>query len=165
VLAGPGDRSHDVPQVAQHNDLGCWNIAVQAGDFTVLDWESARPRGWPLWDLLYFAADAFARADRVTEAGALADHAVTLFTGRSRWSPIVFRWIREHVAGLGIPDDAVGDLAATCWSHHGESAGTRREALADVGGTAGPAVTAHLGLLAHRWLEEPSLGVGWSAWR
>lgn len=157
--------SIEVPVVAQHHDLGCWNIVAADDDFTVLDWESARAAGRPLWDLLYFAADAFARVDGATAARDLVDHAAGLFAGRSRWSGLVFRWIRAHVRALELSDAAVGPLATTCWLHHAASAAARQESLGAAGGVRGPAVTEHLALLASRWLADASLGVGWRAWR
>ena len=62
--AVPGDivtSLAPLPAVLQHNDLGCWNILADDRTFTVVDWESARERAFPLWDLLYFLLDAPAR--------------------------------------------------------------------------------------------------------
>lgn len=153
-----------VPGVLQHNDLGTWNIIVDpsAGTtgFTVVDWESARAVGLPLWDLVYFLGDVLPRLEGPADVATLRQRCIDLFHGRSSYSPTLFRWLHEAVGRLGLPRAAVGALVTLCWLHHGMSAGRRRVALA--GAAAAP--DGHLGLMAEAWLSEPALGPAWAAW-
>ena len=57
------DELPPLAAVAQHNDLGTWNVVADDGDFVVVDWENAREAALPLWDLLYFLGDAFVLLD------------------------------------------------------------------------------------------------------
>ena len=60
--------------------------------------------------------------------------------------------------------DAVGAVATLCWLHHGLSHVSRR-AAADRTEPGSAAVLSPIDRLAPRWLEDPALGLGWSAWR
>ena len=65
-LGVPSELVDELPPlaaVAQHNDLGTWNVVADDGDFVVVDWENAREAALPLWDLLYFLGDAFVLLD------------------------------------------------------------------------------------------------------
>jgi hypothetical protein len=149
-----------VPGVLQHNDLGSWNILTDGRGFTVVDWESARAVGLPLWDLLYFLADALVRMEGPGGPGVLERRCLALFRGESRYSSTLFGWVRRAVDRLGLPPEAVGPLATLCWMHHGLSAGLRESALAG----AAPAPLGHLARLAGPWLADPELGTTWSRW-
>lgn len=160
---GVVDELPPVPAVLQHNDVGSWNVLVDGDGFTVLDWEDAVAHGLPLWDLLYFLADAAAELDGATGASRV-DHFERLFLGEARSSPLLFRWIRAQVEELEIPPDAVGAIATLCWLHHGRSGEARAEGTSDP--DAGKhAAFAVLEQIAGRWLKHPRLGTGWSAWR
>jgi len=149
-----------VPGVLQHNDLGSWNIVTDGRGFVAVDWESAKPIGLPLWDLLYFLADVLARMEGPANVDILLDRTLRLFAGGSQHSLILFRWVREAVSTLRIPPQAVGGLATLCWMQHGLSADSRASAL----GGAPMAPAGHLALLAPQWLAHPSLGPTWSSW-
>ncbi|MGY1745224.1 hypothetical protein [Blastococcus sp. SYSU D00695] len=155
------DRLPPLPAVLQHNDLGSWNIVSDGERFTVLDWESAREAGLPLWDLLYFAADVLARLDGPADAPTLLRRALAVLAGESPHSPRLFRWLHAAAEAAGVPDAALGPLATLCWAHHGTSAARRQ---ADLRGAA-PAPLGHLALLAPAWLAHPALGVDWPASR
>jgi hypothetical protein len=153
------DSIPPIPGVMQHNDLGSWNIISDGRGFTVVDWESAREVGFPLWDLLYFAADVLARVDGPADPGTLLHRTLQVFAGRSPHSARLFRWLRSAAGALGVPMSALGAVATLCWLHHGQSAGRRRVALQG----AAPAPVGHLALLAPAWLTEPGLGISWRA--
>jgi hypothetical protein len=154
-------RIPPVVGVLQHNDLGSWNILADDHDFTVVDWESSRRVGFPLWDLLYFLGDVVPRLEGPAPPSELLDRAVALFAGRSPRSPHLFRWLRRAVVRLEIPHDAVGAIATMCWLHHGLSGEARRAALHG----ASAAAAGHLAELGHRWLNDAALGTEWPAWR
>jgi hypothetical protein len=155
------DRLPELPPVLQHNDLGSWNIVSDGQRFTVLDWESARESGLPLWDLLYFAADVLARLDGPADATTLVRRTVQVFAGQSPHSAHLFRWLRAATEASGVPRSALGPLATLCWVHHAGSAALRS---ADLLG-APPAPSGHLALLAPAWLAHPALGISWPAAR
>jgi hypothetical protein len=164
--AGP-DLVLDLPPltpVLQHNDLGSWNVLVQRGDFTVVDWESSRAHGLPLWDLLYFLADALALLDGAAEGATRHTHTASLFRGDAPFSPLLFAWVRRAVGELQIPPHAVGRLATLCWLHHSLSHVQRRGSLGRVGETAES--TLHgTELVGPAWLSDPTLGPNWTRWQ
>jgi hypothetical protein len=163
-----------LPAVMQHNDLGTWNIVVRpeaAGGsrFTVLDWESARPRGMPLWDLWYFLHLALAELDGLSGIGEaeLRDrerHAVELFRGELPSSEVLFRWTRRGAEACGVPPQAVGALATLSFLHHGLSQAAREQAVQEHAEGA-EALEMLPPRLARRWLSDPVLGAGWDRWR
>ena len=154
----------DLPAVLVHNDLGSWNILTRGERFTAVDWEGAARHGMPLWDLVYFLAHATIPLDRPPVERA-ADAMVDLFLGRAPSSAFVLGWIRRAAETLAIPADAVGRLAATSWLHHGLSEEARHAAVTAAGGLPSGGFASLPHQVALRWLSEPGLGAGWSAWR
>lgn len=155
----------EVPAVLVHNDLGSWNVVSAGDDFTVLDWEDAIRHGLPLWDLLYFLADATSHLD-VGEAAPekQAEHFERLFLGRAQSSDLLFRWVRAYVDALGLSPEAVGPVATLCWLHSGLAGEQRAEEARDA--VAGRyAAFALMRERAERWLRVPGLGANWDAWR
>jgi hypothetical protein len=148
-----------LPAVLQHNDMGCWNIVAGPSGFTVVDWESARRHGLPLWDTAYFLTDALA-----TLGGGRDDDALRLLRGESARSPLLFGWIRRAARELAIPDDAVGPVVTLGWLHHGLSLRARTVALEQMG-SGEPVSPALVGRLAPIWLADPALGIDWRALR
>lgn len=153
-----------LPGVLQHNDLGSWNIVLDGMGFTAIDWESARAPGLPLWDLLYFLADALAMVDGAWEGSERPRHTVRLFLGELPSSAVLFGWTRRAVAALGIAPEAVGAVATLCWLHHSLSHLARRSALDSFAGGAPTALHGVEGTAA-LWLETPPLRAGWTRWR
>jgi hypothetical protein len=152
-----------LPGVLQHNDLGSWNLVVRESGFTAIDWESARPCGLPLWDLLYFLIDALPQLDGARTATERVDGAVRLLRGESPSSPVLFSWLRRAVGEAGIPAEAVGVVATLCFLHHGLSHVSRAAAVDRLRG--GTTVLPPFERLAPIWLSDPMLGPGWSVWR
>ena len=157
------DAVADVPGVLAHNDLGCWNIVADGeGRFGVVDWESARRPGLPLWDLVYFLSDALATLEH-PEGGdgpRRAGHVLSVLRGEDRHSPVLFDHVSRYAARLGLPPAAVGPLVTLSWLHHGLSPAARAAALGDDGAPPGAQA-----LLAGPWLADPALGPTWRAWR
>ena len=150
--------------VLQHNDLGSWNVLVHDGDFTVVDWESARRHGLPLWDLFYFLADALALLDGEVAGATRHLHTIALFRGEAPSSETLFRWTRAGANALAIAPDAVARLATLCWLHHSLSHVHRRDSLTQL--TSADESRIHgTELVASAWLDDPSLAAGWEAWR
>ena len=165
--AGPEllDGLDQIGGVLQHNDLGSWNIVAEPrrDEFTVLDWESARACGLPLWDLWYFLADAL-RALDASPAEDPRDAFRRLFRGEAPSSPLLFSWTRRAVERLRIPANAVGRLATLCWLHHGRSHLARGAALEEHGGEAAVAIRWNAQDYPDIWLDDALLGAEWSAW-
>ena len=157
----------DLPGVAavlQHNDLGSWNIVWDdPGRFTAVDWESARPCGLPLWDLLYFLVDVLPQLDGARSFEERANGAVRLLRGDSPSSGTLFSWIRRAVKQASVPPESVGSIATLCWLHHGLSHRTRGEATRNVGGQ--PTELPPAERIAPHWLSDPALGPGWNRWQ
>lgn len=144
--------------VLQHNDLGSWNVLVHGGVFTVVDWESSRDAGLPLWDLLYFLTDALAeRLDGTPEAR--LREMVALHRGERPASASLFAWTERAAAAAGVPLEAVGAIATLGWLHHA----TSHERRALRGAAAPAALRGPLERLAEPWLADPRLGACWPA--
>jgi hypothetical protein len=153
-------RLSGVPAVLQHNDLGTWNVVADGTDFTVLDWESSRESGLPLWDLAYFLTDALLERRGPEPASVKTGAALRLLRGDAPGSDELFARLRSAAAGLGIAPDAVGPLVTLGWLHHGLSARARAERGGAPVGTASVGV---LERLAQPWLDDPELGPAWPA--
>jgi hypothetical protein len=153
-----------LPGVLQHNDLGSWNVVVDGDEFVVLDWESAREVGLPLWDTVYFLADALALLDGASAGSTRHEHTARLFRGELASSALLFRLVGQAVEVFGISRDAVGPLVALCWMHHAQSPLGRAVRLERHAG--GAAQWVHgTELNAEAWLSDPALSTNWPAWR
>ena len=105
----------EISAVLQHNDVGPWNIITDETSFTVVDWESARRHGLPLWDLVYFLTEALAGVDRVVDADR-DEYTVRLYRGALPSSATLFEWIRRGIQAAEIPPEAVGSIITLCCS-------------------------------------------------
>jgi hypothetical protein len=162
------DELPPLSAVAQHNDLGTWNVVTDNGDFVVVDWENVRDAALPLWDLLYFLGDAFVLLD----GSDAPEHApeqlpariVRLFAGEAPSSPQLFSWVRRAAEAAAIPPEAVGPIATLCWLSHSLSAGVQNVDLAALTPRDPPRLHGFEGI-ARAWMAHPALGPGWSVWR
>jgi hypothetical protein len=152
------------PAVLQHNDVGSWNVVATHDTFTVVDWESARRHGLPLWDLVYFMADALAVLDGSASPADRHTHTADLFRGDLPSSQLLFDLIRRAVVALEIRPEAVGPITTLCWLHHSLSH-LERGARLDRLTPGGPRSIHGLELIAETWLADPALGPDWDAWR
>jgi hypothetical protein len=158
------DRLPPLAAVLAHNDLHAWNLIVdQRREFTAVDWESARQHNLPLWDLLYFLADALVLLDGVTTEEQRAQHALRLLRGELTTSRLLFRWTDRAAATTGIPMEAVGPIATACWLHHGISHISRWSATRQAGHD-GPPELPPVERIGSPWLADPALGPSWRSW-
>ena len=153
-----------LPGVAQHNDLGSWNVVVDRGDFTIADWENARAAGLPLWDLLYFLADTLVLLDGSDSAERLPSRIAGLFAGEAPSSPTLFAWVRRAVESASLPPAAVGTIATLAWLSYSAALNAHNTDLAARFPQGSPRMHGLEGM-ARAWLEHPALGFGWSVWR
>jgi hypothetical protein len=158
------DRLPSLAGVAQHNDLGTWNVVADGAGFVVVDWENVREAALPLWDLLYFLSDALVLLDGPPAPDQVPARVAALFAGEAPSSPRLFAWVRRAVDEAAVPPDAVGAIATLCWLSHslaviehntGLPAWTPRD----------PPRTHGIEGIARAWAAHPALGPGWSAWR
>jgi hypothetical protein len=161
------DELPPIPAVAQHNDLGTWNVVADNGDFAVVDWEDARAAALPLWDLLYFLADAFVLLDDPDAPEAapeqLPARIVRLFAGMAPSSSLLFSWVRRAAAAAAVPPNAIGGIATLCWLSHSLSAGVHNIDLATFTPRDPPRLHGLEGM-ARAWMGHPAVGRTWSAW-
>jgi hypothetical protein len=158
------DELPPLPAVAQHNDLGTWNVVVNNGDFVVVDWENVREAALPLWDLLYFLGDAFVLLDGSSAPEQLPARMVRLFAGEAPSSPLLFSVVRRAAAAAAVPSDAVGAIATLCWLSHSLSAGAHNVDLATFTPRDPPRLHGLEGV-GRAWLAHPALGPNWNVWR
>jgi len=158
------DELPALPAVAQHNDLGTWNVVADDGQFVVVDWENARPAALPLWDLLYFLADALVLLDESDAPEHLPARVARLFAGEAPSSPLLFSWVRRGAELAGVPEDAVGAVTTLCWLSHSISAVAHNEDIATWTPQDPPRLHGLEGI-GRAWMEHPALGPRWSMWR
>jgi hypothetical protein len=164
AIADAVSAVEQVPGVLVHNDPGTWNVVVdRRGYFGVVDWESSRPTGMPLWDLTYFLADALTLVElrRFSERTAAI---LKLFRGESAHSALLFKQVRGAVSDLGIEPQAVGPLVTLGWLHHALSPEQRRKRLRNAGADE-DTDRGVLSVLSKPWLADPALGFGWRSWQ
>jgi thiamine kinase-like enzyme len=153
-----------VPAVLQHGDVYGENVLLAGdGGFTVVDWESAREHGLPLWDILYFLTRAIAALDDLRTEAEREEHFVQLWLGELPSSELLFRWTRRAVEAVGIPTEAVGTLATLLWLSYAQLDSDQAAEIEAIEGAAAeqPATVQ----FARRLLTEPGLGPGWERWR
>jgi hypothetical protein len=154
-----------LPSVLQHGYVGTWNvIARDASDFSVIDWESVREHAFPLWDLVFFLADALLHLDGATSMDVRDRHTARLFRGELPSSKTLFRWVRRAVRSLELPPDAVGPVTTLCWLDHAVADASRR-AKGMALGAARPWGQIETERVARLWFREPGLGPDWDLWR
>ena len=149
--------------VFQHGDLWGDNIFVAETGFGVVDWESAKTHGAPLWDILYFLTGALALVDGARTDDETLEHLVRLCRGELEASAVLFRQLRAVAAATDVPPEAIGPLAALLWTSYALLDSEHAERVARSEGGATPAVPLTV-RVAERWLADPGLGAGWRAW-
>jgi hypothetical protein len=138
-------------------------VLEDRGPFTVLDWESAREHGLPLWDLFYFLTRAIGVLDDLQTEAEREEHFVRLWRGELPSSELLFGWTRRAVTASGVPPAAVGPLATLLWLSYALLDLDEAVEIEQATGDAPPQPTT--ALFARRWLSEPGLGPGWDRWR
>jgi hypothetical protein len=153
-----------VPAVLQHNDLGSWNVMVDGPMFTVLDWESSRVAGLPLWDLVYFLTDTLAARRGQTDPVEKLDSMLSLLRGESPASAFLFERVAAAAATFGVPRDEVGAVVTLGWLNHGLSRAARAQrGRAQNAATGGVSSAGPLERIAEPWLADSALGISWPA--
>jgi hypothetical protein len=154
--------------VVQHNDLGTWNVVAEGDRFVVVDWEDAREAASPLWDLLYFLADAFVLLDapNAPDEGPqrLPERIARLFAGEAPSSQRLFSWVRRAADAAHVSADSVGAVATLCWLSHSSSADSHNLDLAAWTPRDPPRLHGVEGM-GRAWMAHPALGPRWSVWR
>ena len=153
-----------IDAVLQHGDLASGtNLLVAAdGDFTVIDWETARRAGTPLVDLVPLLCLGVARARGARGAEAEAEVALALCRGDDSESDWLFAHVRRCAEASGVPADAVGPLAALAWGYQASMRLVHEELVLAAGGRP-PAWTSPAELVARAWDGDPRLGRTWTA--
>jgi Phosphotransferase enzyme family len=144
-----------VSAVFVHGDMWEQNIVVGDNGFTAVDWELARPQGFPLWDLVRFASMSLGLLDGALGVEQRARHFIELWSGSAPSSPILFRWLLRAARGAGVPLEAVPAIVTLRWL---DDPGRGRFEPP-------PSPARLLDRLPWLWLMEPGLGPGWQAWR
>lgn len=142
----------ELPCVIEHRDFGPWNILVDSDDrVIVLDWESARIRGLPLLDLLYFVTYMAFFVDGAMVSHRFVDSYRRSLDPSTLTGAIRLELMERHREAWRISSRAARALRALCWIGHAESEYQRLSA--DAGGP--PSVDAlRSSVFAQLWREE-----------
>jgi hypothetical protein len=140
-----------IPGTAIHGDLGPWNVCVDGNTFTIIDWELFRPAGLALWDVLSFATECYAMIG-APRAGWVARR-LALLRGELTTSSRLFATVDRGFAALDLDPAAAGALATMRWlafsvEDHPDPFGANTRPVQ----------------MARAWLDDPALGIGWTAW-
>lgn len=124
-----------VPAVLVHGDLESGhNVVVdEAGRPALLDWETARPSGLPLTDLLPLLLGWLARTGGASTPAEQARRVLDLAAGSGRDGPWALARVREYAARAGVPRADVGRLGLLAWGHQASMRAVRDELLAAAG--------------------------------
>jgi len=158
------DELPSLAAVAQHNDLGAWNVVAHGSEFVVVDWENATESALPLWDLFYFLANALTLLDGCAAPEQMPAGMTRLFAGEARSSAVLFSLVRRGIEAAEIPPGAVAPIATLCWLSHSLSAAAHNVDLARFAPRDPPRLHGLEGM-ARAWMSHPALGPGWNAWR
>jgi hypothetical protein len=160
-IAAVVDDVREVPAVVRHGDLGTWNVLLTADSFSVVDWETATPAGFPLWDLLNFLQDALASIDIQRRGGTREEHFVRLFRGELPSSRLLFDMVRAGVNAVGLDPAVVGPITTLLFA---DQAATVAAAVRS-GEPTDPAGWSSLHIRRYElWMSDPALGPQWRAW-
>jgi len=96
--------ARSVPLAAAHNDLTTWNLLLEDGALSIVDWEASEKESLPLVDLDYLVVDAVA-----TARGLERDVAFRT-AERTAWD--------NAVSQLGIANDVAELARHACWLGH-----------------------------------------------
>lgn len=150
-----------VPAVVVHGDLASGaNVLVAGSAFALIDWETARPAGLPLVDLLPLLCLATARAHGCRGAEAEAAFALDLCRGRLPESGWLFELVDAYAAAVVLPSSSVGALAWLAWGYQASMRSVHEELLLAAGGTP-VAWTSAAEIVAAAWGVDASLGAAW----
>jgi hypothetical protein len=155
------------PAVFQHGDLADGNVITDGDSFVVVDWELARPDGFPLWDLVYLVVCALPSVDGAfgNDAARREDEHVRylneLFRGRAPSSAVFLRWLRAAADASGLDPEAVPEIMTLCLLWYS----TLQSRLHALGLLPSPSGWAPLQRFTAEWLAAPELGMPWPLWR
>lgn len=157
-------RLAGVPGVLAHGDLASGlNVLVDADDRAfVVDWETARPAGLPLLDLLPLLCTSLARAEGVVEPHAQAARVLQLVRGDGADGRWLLEQVRAYARALSLPPDLLGPLAALAWGYQASMRAVHDELLVAAGLPAPPWTSAAEVVLAG-WLGPHGPGLSWDA--
>jgi Ser/Thr protein kinase RdoA (MazF antagonist) len=142
----------DLPLVCEQRDCAPWNILVDDGlAVSVLDWESAEPRGLPALDLVYFLTYAALLVDRALATGRVREAYAASLDPATRTGRVVRACESSYCERLGLDFALLPPLRLLCWAVH-----ARSDYAQLTGDAAGPPIRDALGLsfFLTLWREE-----------
>lgn len=151
----------EVPAVLVHGDLASGhNVVVdERARPRVLDWETARPRGLPLLDLLPSLCIGLARARTGHDPWAQAEIVMALAAGEDPDSTWLVHRVTDYATRVGLAPDVLGRLALLGWGHQASMSLVRGELLRGAAPIANPG--AQVGdLVLRSWMAR--IGPDWN---
>ncbi|MDX6602105.1 MAG: hypothetical protein QOF13_1307 [Solirubrobacterales bacterium] len=116
------DELDGLPQTCEHRDCSPWNVILaESGAPTLLDWESAEPRGLPGLDLAYFLANAAFVIEGALESGRTREIYRHLLDPATSLGAVAARCGDQYCARLGLSPRTYAGLRVLCWIVHSRS--------------------------------------------
>jgi hypothetical protein len=115
----------ELPALAEHRDLGPWNILVDGDRIAVLDWESSDVHGLPVLDLIYFLTYATFYVDGAIVTGRYVEsyrRGQELRTPAGRLSAAC---LERYAHELGLDPNIIQPLRLLTWMIHARSEHSR----------------------------------------
>lgn len=112
----------NLPLVFENRDCSPWNAVLTPGAGpTLLNWDSAEPRGLPLLDLVYFLATSALVVENAVEVQRARAAYARLLNPATRTGRVAADCIKTYCAELGIAASAVPPLRLLTWILHTHS--------------------------------------------
>jgi Phosphotransferase enzyme family len=111
-----------LPIVFEHRDCAPWNaLRTTSGAVTLLDWESAEPRGLPVLDLIYFLANAAFLLDGAFETGRTRESYARLLDPRTAVGRVGAEQLAVYCRAVGVAREMLPRLRLLTWIVHSRS--------------------------------------------
>ncbi|MCP4961755.1 MAG: phosphotransferase [Actinomycetia bacterium] len=128
-----------------HGDLSTLNIITDLSGFAIIDWETARPVGFPLLDVVTVCTDILVHRFGPLPKRERVDWVCSLWADELPQSAQCFTWLESAAASMGLSAEQASALVIAAWAYCLDEP--------DSG---------YRGSVHPEWMQHPKLGPMWS---